>query len=79
VAITRAVKNLYVIETNKKHELLALLGLTGFKEEVSLQEERSSQEDTEAEGSEKPYGWLVGLLLLKISESGGKERLPYLT
>jgi hypothetical protein len=44
VAITRAVKNLYVIETNKKHELLALLGLTGFKEEVSLQEERSSQE-----------------------------------
>jgi hypothetical protein len=51
VAITRAVRNLYVIETNKKHELLALLELTHFQEQVNLKEEQSSQDEWQREAS----------------------------
>jgi hypothetical protein len=49
VGITRAVKNLYVIETNKKHELLELLGLTNFKQNTTLKEQASSNEDWQKE------------------------------
>ncbi len=49
VGITRAVKNLYVIETNKKHELLALLGLTNFKQNSSVKDQSSSKEDWQRE------------------------------
>lgn len=51
VAITRAVRNLYVVETNKKHELLALLELTHFQEQVNLIEEQSSQDEWQREAS----------------------------
>ncbi|MDZ7935620.1 MAG: UvrD-helicase domain-containing protein [Emticicia sp.] len=49
VGITRAVKNLYVIETNKKHELLELLGLTNFKQQSSVKDQTSSKEDWQRE------------------------------
>jgi hypothetical protein len=49
VGITRAVKNLYVIETNKKHELLFLLGLTNFKQQSSIKGQSSSKEEWQRE------------------------------
>lgn len=49
VSITRAVKNLYVVETNKKHTLLQLLGLTQIKQQTSLKDQLSSQEDWQKE------------------------------
>lgn len=45
VGITRAVKNLYVIESKKKHELLDLLDLTNFQENTSVENQQSSKED----------------------------------
>jgi hypothetical protein len=49
VGITRAVKNLYVIEANKKHELLFLLGLTNFKQQSSVKGQSSSKEEWQKE------------------------------
>ncbi|EHQ24501.1 UvrD-helicase domain-containing protein [Mucilaginibacter paludis] len=49
VGITRAIKNLYVIETNKKHELLFLLGLTNFKQQSSVKNQASSKEEWQKE------------------------------
>jgi hypothetical protein len=49
VAITRAVRNLYVVEQRTKHPLLALLELTDFRQDVSLQEQQSSQEEWQKE------------------------------
>ncbi|NJO03304.1 MAG: UvrD-helicase domain-containing protein, partial [Bacteroidia bacterium] len=49
VAMTRAVKNLYVIENNKKHALLELLELTNFSEQVEVQEQKSTNEDWQRE------------------------------
>lgn len=49
VAMTRAVQNLYVVETNRKHDLLALLGLTDFKQNLQLKEQTSSAEDWQRE------------------------------
>jgi len=45
VAITRAVKNLYVIETQKKHALLKLLDLVNFQQNVSIQNQSSTHEE----------------------------------
>lgn len=42
VAITRAVSNLYVVERARKHELLQLLGLQDFKQQVGIKAEESS-------------------------------------
>ena len=49
VGITRAVKNLYVIEANKKHALLALLGLVDFKVGSSLTNQTSSKDEWQRE------------------------------
>jgi ankyrin repeat protein len=49
VAMTRAINNLYVIESNKKHELLELLDLTDFSKEVKLKEQSSSTEEWQKE------------------------------
>jgi len=49
VGITRAVKNLYVIETNKKHALLVLLGLVDFKQHSSLSNQSSSKDEWQQE------------------------------
>lgn len=49
VAITRAVSNLYVIEQNRKHALLELLGLTQFRQRVEMKEQNSSLDDWQKE------------------------------
>ena len=51
VAMTRAVKNLYVVETNKKHALLELLSLTNFSAQVNVKEQNSSLEDWQKEAN----------------------------
>lgn len=49
VGITRAVKNLYLIESNKKHALLSLLGLVDFKQVSSLSNQTSSKNEWQKE------------------------------
>jgi hypothetical protein len=49
VGITRAVKNLYVIEANKKHALLSLLGLVDFKQGSTLISQTSSKDEWQKE------------------------------
>ncbi len=45
VAITRAIKNLFVIETQKKHDLLKLLDLVDFRQKVGIDDQSSTQEE----------------------------------
>jgi ankyrin repeat protein len=45
VAITRAIKNLYILEASDKHEILGLLGLAKIKDKVSMEEEVSSMDE----------------------------------
>ncbi|WPL19567.1 Putative ATP-dependent DNA helicase YjcD [Thiorhodovibrio winogradskyi] len=46
VAVTRAVRNLYLLETNPKQSLLELLGLTEVHQDVNdVEEQRSSLDD----------------------------------
>ncbi len=49
VAVTRAVKNLYVIEKTKKHALLSLLDLTHFRQSVNITGHSSTIEDWQNE------------------------------
>ncbi|WP_158799146.1 UvrD-helicase domain-containing protein [Pedobacter sp. L105] len=49
VGITRAVKNLFMIEANKNHALLGLLGLIDFKQESSLTNQTSSKDEWQQE------------------------------
>ncbi|MEO6833679.1 MAG: hypothetical protein ABI378_13745, partial [Chitinophagaceae bacterium] len=49
VAMTRAVRNLYVVEQATKHPLLQLLGLVKLKEQTSLKEAKSSLDDWKLE------------------------------
>jgi hypothetical protein len=45
VAVTRAMRNLYVVESSEKHELLSLLALTRFREKVEVQVQASTDEE----------------------------------
>jgi len=45
VAITRAIENLYILETSEKHEILGLLGLAKIRDKVNLQKVVSSLDD----------------------------------
>ncbi len=49
VAITRAIKNLYILEASEKHEILGLLGLAKIRERVSMKEEVSSMDEWKEE------------------------------
>ena len=49
VAITRAVSNLYLIESSPNHHLLKLLGLQQISQQVNIQARASSQEDWKKE------------------------------
>ncbi len=49
VAMTRAVKNLFVIESARKHPMLQLLGLASVKEKLAIKEEQSSLADWKKE------------------------------
>ncbi len=45
VAITRAIKNLYILEASEKHEVLGLLGLAKIRDKVSMKEAVSSMDE----------------------------------
>lgn len=49
VAITRAVKNLYVIEAARKHDLLQMLDLVDFQDQVKVKDQTSSAEEWQKE------------------------------
>ncbi|MBI9039427.1 MAG: UvrD-helicase domain-containing protein [Bacteroidales bacterium] len=49
VGITRAIKNLYIVETSRKHEILSLLDLVETKQQVNITEEVSSLDDWKEE------------------------------
>lgn len=49
VAITRAVENLYLLESSPKHEILKLLNLAQARDKVGLKEQKSSLEDWKRE------------------------------
>lgn len=49
VALTRAVKNVYVIEESKKHPILALLDIVEKKEKLNIKEEISSADEWKRE------------------------------
>jgi Viral (Superfamily 1) RNA helicase len=49
VAMTRAVRNLYVVETSQKHPLLTLLGFDNLKQQLDLKEQKSSLDDWQKE------------------------------
>lgn len=48
VAFTRSVQNLYIVEANKKHQMLHLLGLVNTKQ-LELKEQKSSMDDWKKE------------------------------
>jgi hypothetical protein len=49
VAVTRGVNNVYVIESDTSHPLLALLGLGSARERIDLAEHKSSTEEWQYE------------------------------
>lgn len=49
VAITRAVRNLYIIERSQKHPFLELLGLVHVRQNLDMAEQKSSLEDWQRE------------------------------
>jgi hypothetical protein len=49
VAFTRAVENLYIIEANKKHKILELLGLVKQQQKVTINVKQSTTEEWEKE------------------------------
>lgn len=49
VAMTRAVRNLYVMESSQKHPLLELLGLTEQRQKLDMAEQKSSLEEWQRE------------------------------
>lgn len=61
VAITRAVENLYLLETSPKHEILRLLGLVETRDKIGIKEQKSSLEDWKQEAN-------------KLEKQGKKEQ-----
>ena len=49
VAVTRAVRNLYIVERDHRHRMIELLKLKGASEQVRLARQESSKEDWERE------------------------------
>jgi superfamily I DNA/RNA helicase len=49
VAFTRAIENLYIIESNKKHKILELLGLVEQQKDVKIEVKQSTQEEWKKE------------------------------
>ena len=49
VGITRAIKNLYILESSRKHDILTLLDLVESKEQVNIKAEVSSLDDWKEE------------------------------
>jgi AAA domain len=51
VAITRAVSNLYILESSQKHPLMELLGLVNSRQQLGLSEQKSSLAEWQREAS----------------------------
>ncbi len=49
VAMTRAVRNLYVVESSQKHPLLDLLGFANLKQQLEIKEQKSSLDEWQRE------------------------------
>lgn len=49
VAMTRAVSNLYVVESNHKHPLLELLGFANLRQNLDMKEQKSSLDEWQRE------------------------------
>jgi len=49
VAMTRAVRNLYVVESSPKHPLLELLGFANLRQQLEIKEQKSSLEEWQKE------------------------------
>ncbi len=49
VGITRAIKNLYILESSDKHAILNLLDLVETKKQINIQQQISSQDDWKEE------------------------------
>ncbi len=49
VGMTRAIRNLFFVESNGKHDLLRLLGLVDMKQQTSLRNQASSKEEWQEE------------------------------
>lgn len=49
VAFTRAIENLYIIESHKKHKILELLGLVEQQQKVTIDVKQSTQEEWKKE------------------------------
>jgi hypothetical protein len=49
VAFTRAIENLYIIESNKKHKILELLGLVEQQKNVAIEVKQSTEEEWKKE------------------------------
>ncbi|MEL6943786.1 MAG: hypothetical protein AAFO82_14070, partial [Bacteroidota bacterium] len=49
VAFTRAVKNLYIVESTKKHDLLKLLGIIETQSKVNIEQQVSDEQEWEEE------------------------------
>lgn len=49
VAISRATKKLFIIETNPRHPILCLMGLSKIEQEIRIQTQSSSQEEWQKE------------------------------
>ncbi|WP_373496692.1 UvrD-helicase domain-containing protein [Aquiflexum sp.] len=61
VAITRAVENLYLLESSPKHDILKLLDLVQTRDKVGIKEQKSSTEDWKNEAN-------------KLEKQGKKEQ-----
>lgn len=49
VAFTRAVKNIYIIEKNKKHDILKLLNIVETQQKINIKEQSSDDDEWEEE------------------------------
>lgn len=49
VAFTRSIRNLYIVENNKKHEMLQLLDLVNTRQQLEMKEQKSSLDDWKRE------------------------------
>lgn len=49
VGMTRAIRNLFFVESNSRHDLLRLLGLVDMKQQTSLKNQASSKEEWQEE------------------------------
>lgn len=65
VAFTRSIRNLYIVENNKKHEMLQLLDLVNTRQQVDIKEQKSSLDDWKREAQ-------------KLEQQGKQEQADFI-